>query len=549
MTNSSGGSSINGSIGGDLNKTQGNENTVVKGDKNTVVEGNENKVDGSNIKNYITINTPINITLEKEIEDNKVTFRNKNYTYPEDSKEIHIKIKGNLNELNCDFLQKLVLLLHQFSQDPNLTIKTIKKGSIEITIITNAKGAYNLKEKFDSGELKQKYLTGDESDTNASNKTIDIEIIDVEIIDTEIIDTEIIEPIHIKIIKLLKTLVWPILIIVVIIPLIGKILITSSFTPPDPTSPTTDVINPQPNWNEIDELIIGAIKNARTTANNFAEAQLNDLVNGWMINVDSSFLDWYFNFFNQKLLEYNGAAIWLSSSIQNFIHSNTIPAKQILAEEITENLEVEFAKRVLKPKISELKLENIRTETIKIYVDQLGENLSSIQANSNISKVDWQRYTNDISITIYDGNGIASTSLRKVWLGLSYKTILKSSGAVGSKIGSKIIGKTVGNFAGQISAKSGAKIAGQIGSELLDPIIGIGIIVWDLWDYHNTVNIDRPILRDEIYQYLDEVKSSLLNNPENGIMASINDLETEIIKSVDVVTSNKKRSNQQKGSL
>jgi hypothetical protein len=48
------------------------------------------------------------------------------------------------------------------------------------------------------------------------------------------------------------------------------------------------------------------------------------------------------------------------------------------------------------------------------------------------------------------------------------------------------------------------------------------------------VAVERPILREAILNYLQEVKLSMLENSENGIMAAINQLEGGILKSVQV---------------
>jgi len=83
-----------------------------------------------------------------------------------------------------------------------------------------------------------------------------------------------------------------------------------------------------------------------------------------------------------------------------------------------------------------------------------------------------------------------------------------------------------------MAAKTGSAVAAKLGAELLDPIVGVGIIIWDLWDYNHTVAVEKPILRDAIYDYLQQVKLSLLNNPENGIMSSINQVESGIIQKI-----------------
>jgi len=92
-----------------------------------------------------------------------------------------------------------------------------------------------------------------------------------------------------------------------------------------------------------------------------------------------------------------------------------------------------------------------------------------------------------------------------------------------------VVAKLSGKAGAKIASKTGATLAGKIGSQLLDPIVGIGIIIWDVWDYHNTVKIERPILHDNIADYLQEVKCSLLYNSENGIMKAIGEIESEIM--------------------
>jgi hypothetical protein len=91
-----------------------------------------------------------------------------------------------------------------------------------------------------------------------------------------------------------------------------------------------------------------------------------------------------------------------------------------------------------------------------------------------------------------------------------------------------------GKTGAKIAAKTGASLAGKIGAELLDPIVGIGILLWDVWDYNRTVAIDRPILRENIADYLEEMKLSILANPENGIMTAVDKIEGEILESIEL---------------
>jgi hypothetical protein len=124
----------------------------------------------------------------------------------------------------------------------------------------------------------------------------------------------------------------------------------------------------------------------------------------------------------------------------------------------------------------------------------------------------------------------------KVLAGGSTYLLAKAMIPVVTKIGSKVAASFAGKATAKMAAKTGGMVAGQLGAQLLDPIVAVGIVIWDVWDYKHTIKIDRPVLREAILDYLREVKASLLNNPENGVMASIYQLEGGILKSVQSAT-------------
>ena len=168
-----------------------------------------------------------------------------------------------------------------------------------------------------------------------------------------------------------------------------------------------------------------------------------------------------------------------------------------------------------------------------MYVSQLEKNISSIESSYNIPQGQWDSYLNDIAITINQSEGVASNLTLKTLVGGGSYLFVKAAIPLGVKIGSQIAAKFAGKAGAKIAAKTGGAIAGKIGAELLDPIVGVGIVIWDLWDYNNTVSVNRPILRKSILEYLHELKALLLDeNRANGIMASINELQDGILKSV-----------------
>jgi hypothetical protein len=341
----------------------------------------------------------------------------------------------------------------------------------------------------------------------------------------------------ILLIKYLSILAWAIVVLVVIFPLIGKAFLVNSI------GKISDFKQPQqeqivfinktlPNPDQIDRAIATGVKTAYTDSKEFATAELDAWLDKLMWRVDHSFLDWYFDYFNQKKIEFSTPFIWLSSSVSHWINPQSLPAEQVVAEKITEKFQTEFTKRVLRPKIAQLELERITRDTINLYINELENNLTQIQASYQIPQGNWERYLDDLAITITDTEGnISNLSMKFVAGGGTY-LLAKAMLPVATKIGSKITLSMAGKAGTKIAAKTGGVVAGKLGAQLLDPIVAVGIIIWDVWDYHHTVTIEKPILREAIYDYLQEIKASLLANHQSSIMATIDQVNQEIVQAL-----------------
>ena len=341
--------------------------------------------------------------------------------------------------------------------------------------------------------------------------------------------------------KSVAPFIWVAVILIVIVPLIGRGFIAGSMSGDsrDASDRVNDVVvidRPIIDQSKIEQAIATAITDAHTKAESFASEQLDVWVDKLMTRVDGSFLDWYFDYFNQKKIEFSTPFVWLSSAAVHWIDTNNPPPSQVVAEKLTKEFQTEFAKRVLRPKIAQLELEGITRDTINLYVSELGNNISSVQSSYKIPQGRWERYLEDIAITINDTEGNISNLSLKVLAGGSTYLLAKAMIPVVTKIGSKVAASLAGKATAKMAAKTGGMVAGQLGAQLLDPIVAVGIVIWDVWDYKHTIKIDRPVLREAILDYLREVKASLLNNPENGVMASIYQLESGILKSVQSAT-------------
>jgi hypothetical protein len=343
--------------------------------------------------------------------------------------------------------------------------------------------------------------------------------------------------IWLKLIKYFAVLVWVIVILVVIFPLIGKGFLVNSIDKvaqdKQPRQEEIIVVKQTiPNQDEIERAIAIGVKAARNKAQEFAETELDIWIDKLMTRVDNSFLDWYFDYFNQKKIEFTTPFIWLSSSVSHWINSKNLPPEQAVAATITEKFQTEFAKRVLRPKIAQLELERITRDTINLYLSELENNLTQIKTSYKIPQGNWERYLGDLAITISDTEGNISNLSMKLIAGGSTYLLAKAMLPTVTKIGTKIALSVAGKTGTKIAAKTGGIVAGKLGAQLVDPVVAVGIIIWDVWDYHHTVAVEKPILRAAIFDYFQEIKNSLLTNHQESIMATIYQVENGILQSL-----------------
>lgn len=337
-----------------------------------------------------------------------------------------------------------------------------------------------------------------------------------------------------QMIKSITPYIWLVVILIVFIPLIGQFFISRSISQEvkHPNLPKTEIISITPlKQSNLDQALLEALQNAEITAKNSASIELDEWINELTQRVDTSFLPWYFDYFNQKKIEFTAPITWITSVVTHRIDINSPSPSQAVAEKLTKDFQTEFAKRVLRPKVEQLKLERMTKETTQIYIDELKNNLAQVQIKYAIPQIEWERYLDDISITIADTEGNLSNLSMKLLVGGSTYLLAKAIIIpVAVKIGSKVMAKIAVKGSAKLAAKTGGAVAGELGIlPFLDPIVGIGIIIWDVWDYNHTVQVEKPILREAILDYLQEIKVSLL---DDNIMAAIHQIEDSMIQSI-----------------
>ena len=339
----------------------------------------------------------------------------------------------------------------------------------------------------------------------------------------------------IKVIRLISPWLWGVIILFVIIPIFGNAIIQNSLKPKVDTLTTVNepVVIERKQY-EIDNAIASAIKDARKVSAQKASEDLERWISELMIRVDDDFLPWYFDYFHQKGRELNTVWTGLSSAALHRIDTNRLTAKQAIAAKLTQDFQLEFANRVLRPQIAQLELERIAQNTVNLYADRIVQNLGSVKASYQIPQGDWERYINDIAITVFGTEGNPTGKIqRDIVIGTTGFILAKAMLPTIGKISSKVVVSLASKTGAKMAAKTGTLVAGKLGVQLIDPIAAVGIIAWDVWDHHHTVNVEQPVLRKALYDYLEQVKFSLLDNHQNSIMSSIYQVEDQILESIE----------------
>lgn len=342
----------------------------------------------------------------------------------------------------------------------------------------------------------------------------------------------------VQVIRSISPLIWAAVILLVIVPLGGQFFINQAFSSasenPKSESPKTAIVQPSINWRAVDTAVAQALTTAHARAENYASQQLDLWIDDLMGRVDDNFLNWYFGYFNQKQIELKSVFVQLRSGVVNLVNPDLPSPSEKVAEVITRDFQEEFARRVLRPQIAQLQLERLTQQTVKQYLNALSENLNQIPLSYQIPQADWNRYLNDIAVSIYDTEGeVSNLSLKVLVGGSAYLAVKPLVAPLVLKVGSKVATNLAGKAGAKIALKTGASLTGKMAAGLLDCTVGVGILLWDIWDTYHTANIEKPILRETIAEYLEQVKGSILDDPETGIMAAIDRLEAKIIQSVD----------------
>ncbi len=323
-------------------------------------------------------------------------------------------------------------------------------------------------------------------------------------------------------------MLWIIVVLIIVAGLGKMVFFKSVKESPGAVSLEKPVIT-KVDWEGINSEVRDILKNGRSRAEKLADGKLSKWIMGLMKRVDEDFLEWYFGYWTQQGMGIKG----LLAQMWHWVDSDSPTA----AEKITEEVQLQFSNKVLRPKIAQLELERMINDIMSDYSTYLSARFENIPEKYKIKKVDWNRFLRDIAVISGNvaGDREISLSLKTlVGAGAGGTLVLfRSLKPVFAKIGSKITAKLSSKAAARMATKTGGKVAVKAGGKFVGTVIAIGIIIWDVWDHYNTKKKALPVLRSNIKDYFNELKMSILNDPEYGVMTIIYGMEKNIVDSLE----------------
>jgi len=324
--------------------------------------------------------------------------------------------------------------------------------------------------------------------------------------------------------KSLSRFLWLLVIVVVLVALGKMFVFKGGQEAPGRMKTVTKPVVQKVEWSKVNAEIEDEMRAAREESEILAAEKLDLWIEGLMRCVDGDFMDWYFSYWTQQ-------KIGLKSLLYQVLHwvddDNATPAERITLE-----VQEEFANRVLRPQIAQMEVERIVNEILADYANRVRDRLKHIPEKYDIQPADWDRYLADVAVMVKNVEAGRHTPLSlKAIAGVTAGGVIllfRTIKPVISRIAARVSARWTAKAAGRMASKTGGMVAARMGGRFVGAIIAVGIIIWDVWDHHQTRKKAQPVLRQNIKDYLSEVKNSILHDPEYGIMTIIYGMESGI---------------------
>jgi hypothetical protein len=339
-------------------------------------------------------------------------------------------------------------------------------------------------------------------------------------------------PLWKKLLKLIWTTVsavlWAILILI-ILSSFGRYLAFGSTLDAHAANntlrPTTSKSGALPQSKQLSLDFDAALQSARKEALKTASDELDVWISSLMYRVDNpdedtDFLDWYFGYWTQQKFGLEG----IVQQAKRIFNPNTLTAKDKIQEEVLQ----EFTVRVLRPEIAKLELKKISRDVSQVYTNELQQNFDKVRIKYDIPKADWEQYLQNVTVTITDIQGKQTSLELKAFTiaSLGGTALLAKTAIIG-------IEKVTAKVATKALAKAGTSFLGKAASIEFGPFVIVAIALWDAIDIHNTEVQYRPILKRNIEDHFNSIKTDILDDDEHGIQKLVLDIENSIRRGID----------------
>lgn len=244
----------------------------------------------------------------------------------------------------------------------------------------------------------------------------------------------------------------------------------------------------------LDETIEKNKRAARQIAYDTAENSWSRLETNLIQQIDI-FLDWYFNYFNQKSQDIKMTFTYSDVLLKHEFDLKA--ANQEFNTKLIDDFQELFAERVLQPEQVEIKIRQIAVTVLTKYLQEIEKSLDTVPQNYRVNQTDWQKYLNQVVVVIkYGEKNQLSFPLKSV-SSPETNQILKELIATDKELAkTEIISQTVQQGAIKLLAKTGTNAGAMLGVRLIGKkIIALGAIGWELWDYNHAIKVEKPAIR------------------------------------------------------
>ncbi len=264
-------------------------------------------------------------------------------------------------------------------------------------------------------------------------------------------------------------------------------------------------------WEKVKDEIRKALILSENEAKVYAEQRFSALEEEIMSRVDNEFLEWYFGYFNHKLLMFLG--IFSKDKVFNIVMNK-------------------FYTLVVSPEELQKGYENIIRNSMIVFMNSFSKRLKVIPVKYSIKRPVWEKYISNMNkITLRAGTQEISFAVKSLLVGGGTYIALRFTGI------NKVLGRLFTDYLVKKFEKQAVKgVISTIGKTIAEDIgliIGVGIIVWEIVDYNKMVESEKPAVSMRIRNYFKGVHRELIEHPEYGLLGYTHKIKTQILEKLN----------------